>query len=248
MKHPEESLSVWKNVIEADPASELAHYRVARLLLDGGGLAESLAAAEKGIEAAPKSARLYLIKAEALDRQSRYFEARQTLRNASKSVADVELLGRLAEMEDVTGLAAPQAYMAMFLARDKANSHSPEPVRTLERALEVSVRDGDRKAAAFFRTRLDAAGKPALSKWLAASEEKNRTGATVPGGLEALAFIAHARFQSPQSFFTEYCRILAAHASASDPKERNVYLEGIRTYFQQVADLKALGSRKEKEK
>ena len=245
LKRPEDSLPVWKKVIEADPASEQAHYRVARLLLDGGGVPESLAAAEEGIAAAPKSARLYLIKAEALGRQDRYFDARQTLRDASKSVEDVELLGRLAEMEDVSGQAAPQAYMALFLARDKTVPHSPEPVPTLERALEVSVRDGDRQAAAFFRTRLDAAGKPALSNWLAASPEKSRTGATVPGGLQALAFIAHTRFQSPQSFFTEYCRTLATLLETTDAKERNVYLESIRNYFQQVGELKALGKHKE---
>ncbi len=241
LKHPEESLPVWKKVIEADPANEPAHYRVARLLLDHGGITESLAAAEEGITAAPKSARLYLIKAEAFERLDRYFDARRTLRDASKTVEDVDLLGRLAEMEDISGRAAPQAYMALFLARDKAAAHSPEPVETLERAFEVSVRDGDPKAGAFFRARLDAAGKPALSAWLTQSPGKNRAEATVPGGLEALAFIVQTRLQSPQTFFAEYCRTLVDRLDITDPKERNLYLGGIRSYFRQVGDLRALG-------
>jgi tetratricopeptide (TPR) repeat protein len=240
LKHPEESLPVWKKVIEADPASEPAHYRVTRLLLDGGSVTESLAAAEAGLAAAPKSARLYLIKAEALERQDRYFEARRTLRNASQTVQDADLLGRLAEMEDISGRAAPQAYMAYFLARDKAAAHSPDPAEILKRALEVSVRDGDRKAVAFFESRLDTAGKPALS-WLARSPEKNPSNSAVPGGFEALAFVLQMRVQSPQTFFAEYCRTLVDRLDIHDDKERNVLLEGIRSYFRQVGDLKALG-------
>jgi tetratricopeptide (TPR) repeat protein len=241
LKHPEESLPVWKSVIEADPANEPAHFRVARLLLDRDGATESLVAAEEGIASAPKSARLYLIKAEALERLDRYFDARRTLRDASKTVEDVDLLGRLAEMEDISGRAAPQAYMALFAARDKATPHLPDPMPTLERALEVSVRDGDRKAAAYFSARLDAAGKAALSTWLTQSPQKSSTEATVPGGLEALAFIVQARLQSPQTFFAEYCRTLVDRLDTSDVKERNVYLEGMRSYFRQVGNLKALG-------
>ncbi len=241
LKHPEESLPVWKSVIEADPANEPAHFRVARLLLDRGGATESLAAAEEGITSAPKSARLYLIKAEALERLDRYFDARRTLRDASQAVEDVDLLERLAGMEDISGRAAPQAYMALFAARDKAVPHLPDPLPTLERALEISVRDGDRKAGAFFSARLDAAGKPALSAWLTQSPKKNSTETTVPGGLEALAFIVQARLQSPQTFFAEYCRTLVDRLDITEAKERNLYLGGIRSYFRQVGDLRALG-------
>ena len=59
LNRPDESLAVWKKVIEADPGMEPAHFRVARLLLDGGAVADSLAAADAGLAAAPQSARLY---------------------------------------------------------------------------------------------------------------------------------------------------------------------------------------------
>ncbi len=245
LNRPAEALLVWKKVIDSDPANEPAYYRVAQLLLDGSSVAESLAAAETGLSAAPGSARLYLIKAESLNRQDRYFEARQTLRDAAKTVEDVDLLERLAQMEDVSGQSAPEAYRALFVARDKAASKSPEPVRTLERALEVSVRDGDGKAAAYFRTRLETAGRPALSDWAKPDVGKRGSTAVVSGGLEALAFIAQMHFQSPQSFFTEYCKTLAVRATTPDINQRNLYLEGIRNYFQQLSQLKALGRRKE---
>jgi tetratricopeptide (TPR) repeat protein len=244
LNRPDESLAVWKKVMEADPGAEPAHFRVARLLLDRGAVADSLAAADAGLTAAPQSARLYLVKAEGLERQQRFFDARQTLRSASKSVQDVALLARLAEMEDSSGLRAPQAYQALLIARDKAATGTPEAGRDAERGLEVAVREGDAGAAAFFRGRLTATGKSAVSNWLAESPAKSTTGASVPGGLEALAFMAHFHVQSPQTFFAVYSRSLVDKTDNLDSKSRNLYLEDLRRYFQQVADLKAAGVRK----
>ena len=243
LNRPEEALAAWKKTIESDASLEPAHYRVARLLLDGGGVADSLAAAEEGLKAAPQSARLYLIKAEVLERQGRYFDARQTLRSASKVVEDVPLLARLAEMEDVSG-PAPRAYVNLVLAGEKAGANSPELAQALERGLEVAVRDEDHKSAAFFSQRLSAAGKTSLSAWLAQSAEKTASGATVPGGLEGFAFIAHSHFRSPQAFFAEYCRTLTVNIGTINEKERNLYVAGIHKYFQQVANLKAMGTTK----
>jgi predicted Zn-dependent protease len=244
LNRPEESLAVWRKVIEADPGIEPAHFQVARLLLDRGAVADSLAAAEAGLAAAPQSARLYLVKAEGLERQQRFFDARQTLRSASRSVQDVALLARLAEMEDSSGLAAPLAYKALAMAREKAAPGSPEAEQTVERGLEVAVRDSDADSAAFFSARLNAARKSAVSSWLAQSAAKSAAGATVPGGLDALAFMAHCHVQSPQTFFAEYSRTLVDQTANPDPKSRNLYLENIRRYFQQVTDLKAAGVRK----
>ena len=91
---------------------------------------------------------------------------------------------------------------------------------------------------------MTAAGNSAVSNWLAQSAAKSAAGATVPGGLEALAFLAHFRVQSPQTFFAVYSRTLVDKTDNMDSKSRNLYLENLRRYFQQVADLKAAGVRK----
>jgi len=236
----DDALAVWKKTLEADPAMEQAHFRVARLLLDRGGLPDALAASEAGIEAAPKSARLHLLKSDALERAGRYYAAREALRMASKLVPDPELLARLAEMEDVSGSHAATAYAAAVAAQ-------PSP-GMLERGLEVALRDGDTKAAAQFRTRLSATGNSGVALWLLPkSEEAEATAATVPGGLEALAFIAHSHAAASshatvrQHFFAEYCRTLVDRTAVGDPKQASAYVESIREYFQTLASLKALG-------
>jgi len=243
LNRPDEALAVWKKTIEAEPGMELAHFRVARLLLDRGALADSLDAAEAGLTAAPHSARLYLVKAEALDRKQRFFDARQTLRSAAASIEDVALLARLAEMEDSSGAKAALAYKALVLARDRAAPGTPEAARNSERGLEVAVRDGDLETAAFFRARLTSAGISAVTGWLAASAATPTAGANVPGGIEALAFMAHCHIGSPQSFFAVFSRTLVDMSENADPKSRNVYLEDLHHYFQQVAELKAAGDR-----
>ncbi len=208
-----------------------------------GALPESLQAAARGLDAAPHSGRLYLLKSEALERQGRYFEARQTLRSAAGSVNDAALLARLAEMEDVSGRAASQAYKDLYLVRQKNAPNSPEAIRALERGFEVAVRDGDRDAASFFNTRLRASGNAGFSVWLT-QRARRSAGANVPGGLDALAFIAHGHSGPPQLFFAEYCRTVLNFTTSSNATERNRYLESIRNYFQRLAALEAMANRK----
>ena len=231
----DDALAVWRKTLEADPSMEQAHFRVARMLLDRGALPEALAAGEAGIGAAPQSARLHLLKCEALERQGKYYAARETLRGAAQSIHDPELQARLMEMEDVSGSHAAAAYAASLAGQ-------PSP-GMLERGLEVALRDGDNKAAAEFRTRLAAAGNSSLAAWLLPKNEEAELTATVPGGLEALAFIAHMHATPPQHFFAEYCRTLADRTTG-DAKQAAAYTESIREYFDRLASLKALGTAK----
>ncbi len=229
-----EALAAWKKTLEADPSLEQAHFRVSRLLVDGGKLPEAMAAIDAGIGAAPKAARLYLLKADVLERQERYYAARETLRMAAKSVKDPELLARLAEMEDVSGSHAAQAYLAAVAVR-------PSPAM-LERGLEVALRDGDAKAVSNFRERLNAAGAANIAAWLSPASDAAQNLATIPGGIEALAFMAHMHSTTPQRFLTEYCRTLVDRSSAADPKQSTQYADAIREYFERLASLKALGT------
>ena len=132
----------------------------------------------------------------------------------------------------------------MAVAREKAVPGSPEAGQDAERGLEVAVRDGDAKGAAFFRARLTPPANPRFPAGWPRARQKVTAGAAVPGGLEALAFMGHFHVQSPQTFFAVYSRTLADKTENLDPKSRSLYLEDLRRYFQEVADLKAAGVRK----
>lgn len=238
---PQDALEMWRKALESDPAMEQAHYRIARLLLDRNDTEASLAASNRGLETSPKAARLYLLKAEAQERQGHYFDARQTLRAAS-GLGDAALLSRLAEMEDASGQGAAQTY-ANLLALTAGSASQPEIEHTLERGLETALRDGDARRAAEFRSALSAAARQALpGRFL--SSRVAETFAVVPGGLEGLQFVARFHSKSPQRFFADYCRKLIDRTALTSKEEAALYIESIRRYFQLVAALKTLGTSK----
>ena len=242
LARPDEALEVWKKTLDRDPAMEAAHYRIARILMDKKDAAGALAASDRGLAAAPKSTRLYLLKSEAQERQGRYFAARETLRAASATVADATLLARLAEMEDASGRGAAQVYSRLLALTEKDGPDAD--TRILERGLETALRDDDEKSAADFRTRLAAAGKQGLPDRFIAAKDGGQ-GAVVPGGLEGLEFIARFHSRSPQYFFADYCRKLVDSTSVGTKEESNLYLESIRRYFLLLNNLKALGASKD---
>lgn len=65
----------------------------------------------------------------------------------------------------------------------------------------------------------------------------------VPGGLSSLAFAAHASKEEipPERFFLEYSKTVVN--GGADRGGKNVYLEGIREYFDRIAALDALGTK-----
>ena len=235
LKQPPEALAAWKRTLEVDPKLELAHYRITRLLIDKNAPAEALDAADAGIRAAPQSARLYLAKAEALERLERFYEARETLRNAAPRAPDPSLLSRLAEMEDAGGEHAAQYYRALAEAGAQGGGPAPERTATLQRGLQAALRDGDLENIAWFQTQMGVAPPAAAARV--------RTGAvTVPGGLEALSFIAHSRPSSPERYLVEYARTVVRNLALNDKETGERYTEGIREYFRRVSELTALGA------
>ncbi len=225
LKQPQEALAAWKRTLEADPRLELAHYRIARLLIDQNSPGEALEAIEAGIGAAPRSARLYLAKAEVLEKQDRFYQARQTLRDAAASLSDSSLIGRLAEMEDAGGEHAARYYRALAEAGDK---------NALPLGLQAAQRDGDYDDIAWFQTQLGTARTAA---------DRSRQGTLiVPGGMEALAFVAHSQASSPDRFLVEYARAVISNYSLAEKKITPAFTERVRTHFQRIAELAALGS------
>ncbi len=241
---PDEALSAWKKTLEVDNGYEPAHYRIARLLLEKGDFAAALEASEQGISSNPKSPRLYLAKAEALERQNLVYQARETLRQAAASIDDAALLTRLAAFEDTFGAAAPAAYQKLASLLLQA---APKPAGAdlaLQRGLEVSLRENDTEHTTWFSGRLETEGNTSARKWLPAARDLNTSGTGVPGGLDALSFIAHGKPKTaPESFFTEYCRAVVQHTSTLDAKQNKAYAEAIQQHFQRIATLDGMGKR-----
>ena len=231
LKQPDEALTVWRSALAADPKLEPAHYRVTRLLLDKNSLDEALAASQAGIDAAPQSARLYLARAEALEKKDRFYEARGTLREITAKLPDPALLARLAEMEDAGGEHAARYYRQTM----EAGGQSPDLVT---RGLLAALRDGDLESAAWFQARQAGGAGTARSRAQTAT-------LPIPGGLAALSFMARSRLSSPDRFLVEYARTSARNLEAIDKKSAESYTEAIHEHFRRIAELSALGVAKD---
>ncbi len=240
LKQSGQALIAWKRVLEVQPNSEPAHYRIARLLLESGDAKGAEGAASSSVDAVPGSARLYVVKAEALEKQGFQYRAREALQKGASVAPDSNLLSQLAAVEDTYGNGAAEAYARLA---DSLSPSSSERLPALERGFVVSVRDGDLKRAASFAGILKSNGHAEFAQLLGA-EARADSGTIVPGGLDALGFAAHARSQiSPGRFFVEYARTLINDASSSGSLHKNPLPEEIEKHFQRVAALEAMGKR-----
>jgi tetratricopeptide (TPR) repeat protein len=240
LRQPSQALSAWRRVLEVQPDSEPAHYRIARLLFESGDAKGAEEAADKGLEAVPKSPRLYVVEAEALEKQGHRYRAREALRKGASVAPDPDLLSRLAAVEDTYGNGAAEAYARLA---DALGAASAERLQALERGFAVSVRDGDLKRAASFAASLESSGRPEFAQLLG-EEKQAASGTTVLGGLDALAFAVHAKNQiSPERFFVEYSRTLLDAARLSFADYKNPLPAQIEKHFQTIATLEAMGKR-----
>ena len=233
------ALQGWRSVLAIQPASERAHTRVARLLFEGGNAAGAEEEAVSGLAAAPNSAPLHLLKADAEEHLGRIYDARRTLQDGAATISDVALAAQLATLEERFFGGAPAAYARLA---ELSNPSSPDQLRALERGFDMSMRDGDLQQAAKFASSLESSGQRGYRALL--GEEKTASSRVmVPGSLNALAFTAHASKEeiSPERFFLEYCRTLI---NGGVDAGKNEYIEGIRDYFERLADLRALGTNK----
>lgn len=243
---PDEALVLWRKVIELDSSLEVAHFRVTRLLVDKGALADALLAADAGLTAAPKSARLYLAKSEILEKQGTVYAARQVLRKAAASLDDPALLRRWSELEDLSGRDAARSYLRLAEVLEKQSPQSPatpDYLHALERCQEAAVRDNDAESANKCATRLEAVGHQSYVGPAGGKRDEQVQGVWIPGGLEALAFIAHSKAKTPPDrFFIEYAKAVRLHKQSND-KAATTYFEAIREHFELVSALEALGQR-----
>ena len=234
------ALSAWKRVLEVQPGSGRAHYRIASLLLESGDPRAAQQAAEEGLGVAPKYAGLYFARADALEKQGKMYDARDALEQGGAAVQDVALLSRLAHVLDSYGGKAADAYTHLG---ELQSNPSPERLATLERGLTVSLRDADFKHAESFASLLEAAGHPEARKLLHV-EGAPGGDAVVHGGLDALAFAAHSKEGvPPDKFFLEYSRTLINRFCAGPNCGWHTYVENLQEHFQRMEALEASGKR-----
>lgn len=236
-----QALAAWRRVLEVRPEEPLAHQHIARLLLVAGDFSGSAQAADIGLGFAPKSAALYLVKAEALENLGRYYQTRQTLQQGVEEAAGPEILRRWAEVEETFGR-APAAYQQLA---DWPQLPEGDRVLALQRGLQLAIRDGDLKHARTFVAGLKASGHPEAAEWMGSGGNAGDS-VMVFGGLSALGFAARAKEQAPaERFFVEYSRALMEHTGIMyDEKEARAYQESVDRYLQRLGSLESQGKRK----
>jgi hypothetical protein len=238
LRQSELALQAWRRLLEIEPASERGNTRVARLLLEAGDAAGAEKASGAGLNAVPNSAPLYLVKADAEEALGQHYLARRTLHNGAEAAPDTTLFARLAATEERYSGGAATAYARLAELPETAMSPS-ERQQALQRGFAVALRDGDLAAAGKFASLLSSPEGDEYRSLLGGTRA-NKSYAPVPGGLDALAFAAHAAKEqtSADRFFVEYCRTLIQKSSEG---ETNEYSSGLHEYFEQIATLQALG-------
>ncbi len=117
------------------------------------------------------------------------------------------------------------------IAEQQQNSDARQQV--LERGLSAGLRDGDLESATWFQSKLT--GNKAVRGVVDAAT------VTVPGGLDALGFVAHSKNSSPELFLVEYARAVAKSLYTTNKKAAAMFAASIKDHFERIAELSALG-------
>jgi hypothetical protein len=237
---PQDALRLWARTIELDRSYEPGHYSMARIYKDAGSWDKALSAAETGVAAAPKSARLAALEADALSALDRIEDSRLFLRAETLQIEDGELLRRAADSEDRYGSSSAKYYEPLVEALRGAGEAESVWRPAAERGLRASIREGDMAAcerlARLLGSRLcDPVAPPADASTV-----------NVRGGFSALLFIARGTQQSSQdAFLADYSRTLSANLGPQHSKTQasEKYQERLIEYFHVLGDLAAIGKR-----
>jgi tetratricopeptide (TPR) repeat protein len=236
----QDALRLWARTIELDRGYEPGHYAVARIHKDAGTWDKALSAAEAGVAAAPKSARLAALEADALTALDRIEDARLFLRAETSQIQDRELLRRAADFEDRYGGSSPKYYEPLVEALRGAGEAESVWRPVAERGLRASVREDDSATCERFARLLgsrqcDAVAPPADAATV-----------SVQGGFKALLFTARGpQESSSEAFLADYSRTLSANLGPVHSKNpaTEKYREAVIEYFHVLTDMAAMGKR-----
>jgi tetratricopeptide (TPR) repeat protein len=233
----DESIAAWKDVLAMQPNDDHGHVRLSNLILDSGDAKGAEAAADEGLRLAPKSGDLYLAKSDAVSKQGRRYEALAILEQGAAETADVAVISHLASTLETYGDRGPQAYAELAKAPGMS---APVRLQALERGFTVSLRDGNLALAESFVKALEAQGHPEYRTLLGGNRQV-QSDSFVPGGLEALAFVARIKNVAPERFFAEYARQVVL--SACPDCTGDEFTSRIQNYFQTITQLENIGKR-----
>ena len=223
----------------ADAKLERAHYAISSILLTKKLYPDVLEATEQGLEADPKSARIELIRIDALENLGKIYDARRSLDAFAPDAVDVGILQKEAEFTDRFGGAAPAAwkrYAEALQAGDKA-----ERERVYRRGIVVSAREGDEVLSSWFEDRLSQLLNPgslAFAEKKTAQPQNAPAALWIPGGIDALSFIVGGQQGvAPERFLVDYCRRIVSRSQQGNAQEMVLLQKSVTGYFEQLRQL-----------
>jgi tetratricopeptide (TPR) repeat protein len=239
---PEEALSAWSKVLESQPRDAEAHVRRTEILLSLGRTSDALQSTEDGLAVLRDSARLHLAHANVLYAVGEQRKARHVITSAAARIVNPDLLRSDAEVRDRAGYHAPEAYERWVDWLVKNKPGSTDYLAALRRGIVVALRDNDTARARLFHERLLAAGDKSFARTLSAWDTGgDASSITVPGGLDAIAYVAGGREKTPGNrFLLEFSRIAIAQSKAG-PEVFGLWTGRVRSHFARVAALTAFG-------
>ncbi len=247
---PAAAETLWKSALESDAKFEPAYAGLGQHYLDARRPADAMRIADKGLEAAPGSLRLILIKESALENLGDLYGARRLLNDRAKAAKQIELLRRRARLEDYYGSDGAAAYLGLLHAQIETGAPQIEVVETCRRGLIVALRTESLDAAKTFAGKLAAAGDPSGLSLLEQKRSAAGNRADILGGSDALHFLVLGSAKSrPDRILIDYCRALNAATSDLAPTAVKAKWQrtgaAIHEYFARVSALAALGARKQ---
>src|SRR5581483_1096189 len=233
----DDALAAWRFALDADVSYEPAQYAIARLLLARGDAKGAIHATESGAA----SARIYLLRAEGFRALNEEYQRRVTLRQAAKKFAEPDVLRALAESEDAFPGGGSAAWRDAAAAIEKTHGKPEDLQAVLRRGLIAALRDNNAENVAWFGGQLSSNGDSDFANRLTHSAAEAQETTRLPGGAEALAFLAGGKDQQPPDrVFAEYCRTVSGVSSDTRHlPEVRAYLESIETYFETLRALEA---------
>jgi len=234
LERPADSLAVWRKAGALAPDREDVRFAIARLVFAAGDMRAAQTEADSGLSVAPASARIFLIKARALEAQGSILEARLELKRFAPGSADLDLLRHAAWIEDLYGRDAPAAYQRLA-AVDSSNA-------VLQRGLKVALRENDLVRAAWFAEKLSAAGQSEAAAIAAPAMAHAPSEVLLPGGHDALMFMVRGQGGSSlDRFFVDYAKAILLGHPKTNPKAAQDFSAALRDYFERLQELCTLG-------
>ncbi len=235
----DQALDFYRKALNADPGLPGAYLGLARVQMNLGEVDGALATTHQGLQVTPRSVELHQFQVDLLKQGHRIPQMRRAVEKAATTFpANIEVLARLAQVRDVFGYRAAEAYESLVEVLEAKQASSDRLETVLERGLLVALRDGDRARAARLSARLQQLGRgdiPAIDPIAGTTAKKGLL--LVPGGVRGLARAAGLREDTPpETFASDFVSHLIRRTYG---KAGAGYVQALRHYFNSVAALRS---------